>query len=194
MRKFIVFEGVDRSGKTTQAKLLVRYLKKKKQKVLFLREPGGTPVGEKIRNILKNGKEELSPLSQALLFMASRSELVDKKIKPALQKGITVVLDRYYYSTCSYQGAGGRLGLGSMISFCGFFPTPDVVFIIDVDPRAPFKRKGKKDRFEKYPLDYHLRVRDGFLQLTQLLSHNFMILDGLKDIKTIHKQVINNVI
>lgn len=194
MHRFIVFEGIDRSGKTTQAKLLSSYLKKKKKQVLFLREPGGTPIGENIRKILKNGKEELSHVSQAMLFMASRSELVDKKIKPAVQKGVIVVLDRYYYSTCAYQGAGGQLGLENMISFCGFFPTPDLIFLIDVDPRTSFKRQGKKDRFEKYPLEYHLRVRESFLQLSRLMGHNFVILDGSQNIKTIHKQVISNVI
>ncbi len=192
MQKFVVFEGLDRSGKTTQAKMLADYLKGQGQEVVLLREPGGTPAGEKIRRILKDHKHALTPLAQAMLFMATRAELVAKKIQPALDEGKFVVLDRYYFSTCAYQGSGSLLGLYNMLKFNDAFIIPDIVFLLDIDPKVAFKRRGKRDRFERYPIEYHRRVRDGFLRLAKMFKDCFVLLDATKAPEYIHKKVIEH--
>jgi dTMP kinase len=190
VHRFIVFEGLDRSGKTTQAKMLEQHLKKQGKSVVLLREPGGTPAGEKIRTILKDHKQALTPLSQAMLFMASRAELVAKRIKPALDEGQFVILDRYYFSTCAYQGAGSLLGIYNMLKFNDVFIIPDIVFLLDIDPKKAFRRVGRKDRFERYPMEYHKRVRNGFLQLARMYPQCFVIMDSSKNARSLHQRIV----
>jgi dTMP kinase len=168
--KFITFEGSEGCGKSTQSRLLYEYIKKKGLKAIYLREPGGTAVGEKIRNILlDNGNTAISSECEMLLYMAARAQLVSEIIKPALKKGITVVCDRFLDSTIAYQGYGLGIGIGP-IKYIGKLATgniqPDLTIFLDLPLKDGLKhRKLKEDRIEKRSLSYHGRVRNGYLVL-----------------------------
>src|SRR3954447_5116876 len=145
---FVTFEGIDRSGKTTQARLLCEALG---DDALGVREPGGTEAGERVRAILKDPAVELSPRGEALLFAAARAELVDQVIRPALEAGRTVVSDRFIDSSLAYQGGARGLGLeeGAAIKrfvLGGVRPAPTL--LLDIDPAAAAHRSGESDRFE----------------------------------------------
>ncbi|MDD5155587.1 MAG: dTMP kinase [Candidatus Omnitrophica bacterium] len=168
--KFITFEGSEGSGKSTQSRLLYQYLKDKGYKVIYLREPGGTKISEKIRDILLDAKNtSMQPVCETLLYMAARSQLVDKVIRPALLGGKLVICDRFLDSTLAYQGYG--LGIDIKTIKCiGDFATagikPDLTIFLDLPVRDGLKyRHGIKDRIEKRSLNYHTRVRNGYLEL-----------------------------
>lgn len=168
---FVTFEGVEGSGKSTQAQIFARWLKENGKQVLFLREPGSTKIGEKIREILLfSGPEEILPLTELLLFLASRAQLVREKILPALEKGITVVLDRYSDSTLAYQGYGENIPL-SKIEMMNEFVTsgllPDITFLLDLEVEKIFEKLSPKDRIERKGLEFHKRVRRGYHQLAE---------------------------
>ena len=165
--KFIVFEGCEGVGKSTQLRLLKEYLEKTGQKAVFTREPGGTPVGEKIRSLLLG--EEMSAESEALLFAAARCEHIDKVILPALERGELVVCDRYVDSSIAYQAFGRKLGRKRVEEINAYaFATcmPDAVVFIDMNPLNSWRRqKGKiveNDRMEKESDGFHLAVYLGF--------------------------------
>jgi len=171
--KFITFEGSEGCGKSTQSKLLYLFLKNKGYKVIYLREPGTTQISEKIRKILLDSQNaSMSPGCELLLYMAARTQLVEEIIKPALSKAKIVICDRFLDSTIAYQG----YGLGESIKFIkavGRFATQGIKPDLTIFLSLPFK-KGlalcgrSKDRIEKRPLAYHLRVRCGYLKLAHL--------------------------
>src|SRR5205085_6884650 len=145
---FITFEGLDFSGKSTQSRLLYEYLQSKKIKTVLLREPGGTKISEKIREILLDRENpEMIPLTEFLLFSSSRAQLVNQVIKPNLKKKIIVICDRYYDSSEAYQGYGGKVDIKS-IETVNEFATgglkPDISFLIDISPNEAFKRTGSR--------------------------------------------------
>lgn len=165
--KFIVFEGCEGVGKSTQLRLLKEYLGKTGQKAVFTREPGGTPVGEKIRSLLLG--EEMSAESEALLFAAARCEHIDKVILPALERGELVVCDRYVDSSIAYQAFGRKLGrkrVEEINAYAFASCMPDAVVFIDMNPLNSWRRqKGKiveNDRMEKESDGFHLAVYLGF--------------------------------
>lgn len=165
--KFIVFEGCEGVGKSTQLRLLKEYLEKTGQKAVFTREPGGTPVGEKIRSLLLG--EEMSAESEALLFAAARCEHIDKVILPALERGELVVCDRYVDSSIAYQAFGRKLGrkrVEEINAYAFASCMPDAVVFIDMNPLNSWRRqKGKiveNDRMEKESDGFHLAVYLGF--------------------------------
>ncbi len=165
--KFIVFEGCEGVGKSTQLRLLKEYLEKTGQKAVFTREPGGTPVGEKIRSLLLG--EEMSAECEALLFAAARCEHIDKVILPALEKGELVVCDRYVDSSIAYQAFGRKLGrkrVEEINAYAFASCMPDAVVFIDMNPINSWRRqKGKiveNDRMEKESDGFHLAVYLGF--------------------------------
>ncbi len=167
--RFITFEGPEGSGKSTQAKLLVRYLKSRGKKAVFLREPGGTGISEKIRRILLDRDNNISPLSEMLLYMAARAELIDRRIKPALRDGYFVVCDRFLDSTIVYQGWGLGVDI-ALIEYLGKFLTreikPDLTIFLDVSvSKGLHSRRRRLDRIEQRPFSYHQRVRRGYLEL-----------------------------
>ena len=165
--KFIVFEGCEGVGKSTQLRLLKEYLEKTGQKAVFTREPGGTPVGEKIRSLLLG--EEMSAESEALLFAAARCEHIDKVILPALERGELVVCERYVDSSIAYQAFGRKLGrkrVEEINAYAFASCMPDAVVFIDMNPLNSWRRqKGKiveNDRMEKESDGFHLAVYLGF--------------------------------
>lgn len=169
---FITFEGSEGCGKSTQSKSLYDYLKRKGFSVIYLREPGGTKISEKIREILLDSKNDsMSAESEMLLYMAARAQVVAELIKPALLKGKIVICDRFLDSTLAYQGYG--LGMDKcLIQQIGDFVTggikPDLTFLMDLPVKAGLShRSGLKDRIEKRSLSYHDRVREGYLSLAK---------------------------
>jgi len=176
---FVTFEGIEGSGKSTQANLFIEWLKDKGRDALFLREPGSTKLGEKIRDaLLFSDSSEVSDSAELLLFLAARAQIVEEKVKPALDKDRIVVLDRYSDSTFAYQGYAGIIPVATireMNYFATSGLTPDITFILDVDIEEGLKRAGCKDRIENKGLDFHSKVRDGYYRLAQDNSNRIFI-------------------
>ncbi|APH12340.1 thymidylate kinase [Dehalococcoides mccartyi] len=184
MSLFITFEGGEGCGKSTQSKALYRYLKKLGLGCVLTHEPGGTRSGDKITRLLKWSKEEnISPLTELLLFNASRSILIDNVIKPALQDGNIVICDRYTDSTLAYQWYGRGLELDTVKCINNLASgglVPDLTIWLDMDDKAALLRKGKlpPDRFESENNGFHQRVRDGFGVIAAAEPNRFLKLDA----------------
>ncbi|MDP8266299.1 MAG: dTMP kinase [Candidatus Aceula meridiana] len=169
---FITLEGSEGCGKSTQAKLLCSYLKKRKKKVLHLREPGGIKISERIRSILLDVKNKsMTKECEVLLYMAARAQLVDEIVLPALQKGMVVVCDRFLDSTLAYQGYGCGVDIG-FINIIGKFATrelkPHLTFLLDMPTHKGLSRiLQTKDRIEQRSLKYHNKVRRGYLAIAK---------------------------
>lgn len=194
--KFITIEGCDGSGKTTQSQLLEKYLRVKQVPCLFTREPGGTEISEQIRKIILNKENEnMNWRTEALLYAASRAQLVGEKIVPALHKGLHVVCDRYIDSTLAYQGYGRGLSLEELKRINYFAAgglKPDVTFLLDIDPEETFQRKAgqEKDRLEKEKIEFHQKVRYGYLELARLEPERFKIIKATQSIEEIHREIV----
>lgn len=198
--KFITFEGPEGCGKSTQSRWLKNFLKTQGYDVVFVREPGATKIGEKIRRILlDNRNESLSPITEMLLYMASRAQLVTQIIKPALAQGKIVICDRFLDSTIAYQGYGLGLDIAS-IKHIGHFATqgvrPDLTILLDAPLKESLQqRKRLKDRIERRPLTYHRRVKKGYFLLAQKEPRRIKIVkiskDKLQTQKKIREVVIN---
>jgi dTMP kinase len=193
--KFIVIDGPDGCGKTTQTKLLVEWLKRQGVAVETYREPGGTAIGEKVRQILLNPEHiAMSTETEVMLYMAARVQLWQEKISPALKENKCVVVDRWLSSTCAYQGFAGGFGMDKVVKIATESlkrPWPDLTIILDVDLETAGKRLKKDlDRMERKGGDYHKKVRDGFLKLAKDRK-DFVVINAADDIETVHKQVIN---
>ncbi|MHC4212558.1 MAG: dTMP kinase [Planctomycetota bacterium] len=192
--KFIVLDGPDGCGKSTQAKLLVKWLTEQGVEVETFREPGGTAIGEKIREILLNPEHvAMSTQTEVMLYMAARVQLWNEKIKVALESGSCVVIDRWLSSTCAYQGWAGNFGVDNIIKLatdCLEKPWPDLTIILDVDLETGAKRlDAQLDRMEQKSDGYHQKVRVGFLKLAQEIE-NFAVVDAAEDIETVHRNVL----
>jgi len=168
--KFITFEGGEGSGKSTHSKLLYNYLKKKGYSVIRVREPGSTQLGERVRRILLDPKNRISTISEMLLYMFCRAQLVEEKILPALAKGEIVICDRFLDATICYQGYGGGLDT-RIIKKIGRLATrkikPDLTIFLDIKVEKGLKRSKRRDRIERKPLQYHRRVKRGYLKLAK---------------------------
>lgn len=170
--KFITFEGSEGSGKSTQIRLAQEYLESKGQNVLFVREPGGVQISERIREILlDNGTLDMGDECETLLYMAARAQLVAEVIVPALDKGTVILCDRFLDSTVAYQGYGNGVDVNT-IKAIGAFATrgcqPDLTFLFDIDVDEGFARiQRPKDRIENRGADYHSRVRAGYLAIAK---------------------------
>lgn len=197
---FITFEGIDLCGKSTQAKLLYDYFKKKKKKVILVREPGGTYISEKIRNILlDNDNHDIRYLTEFLLFSASRHQLVEQVIIPNLEKKFVVICDRYYDSSTAYQGFGGEIDL-KMVDKINKFSTdnlvPDIAFLININYKDSLRRKYKikkvQDRIERKNLSYYNKVVKGYLEIASKNKKRFRVLDGKKSIEELHQEILSH--
>ncbi|MCE2404932.1 MAG: dTMP kinase [Dehalococcoidia bacterium] len=182
MGAFIVLEGGDGAGKTTHAALLAGRMRRRGRTVLVAREPGGTPLGRALRGWLKGGRPT-TPLAELLLFSAARAEIVHRVILPALRTGATVVCDRFAASTVAYQGYGRGLDL-DLIHTLNLQASqglrPDLTVLLDVPAEAGLARKepGSRDRFESEVVEFHRRVRSGYLSLASSARGDWAVLDG----------------
>ena len=191
---FITFEGPDGCGKTTQMNLLAQYFEKKGKKVVLTREPGGKGLGEKVREILLNYDGEVSDRCESFLFLADRAQNIDIIVKPAVKQGEIVLCDRHIDSTVAYQGYGRGLDINE-INMLNNLATggkkPDLTLIFDVDVETSMKRVGKeKDRMESAGIEFHNRVRNGYLELATQEPDRIKVLDATKTIEEIHEKVI----
>ena len=195
---FIVVEGIDGSGKSTMAQNIADELRRRNRDVLRTREPGGTPISEQIRALLLDPKNSaMVPWAELFLFMASRAQLVDEVIRPALAKGTDVVCDRYYYSTAAYQGAAGKVGIDTVITVAekvAKFQKPDLVVLLDLDPALARSRDGiRNDRVENKGVDYQKKVRAGFLKLAKKDKKRIKVIDASRPPEAVFADVLKAV-
>lgn len=195
MKNFITFEGGEGCGKTTVIGLLSNYLTEKGIVHITTREPGGLPENEEIRKILKSSKN-LSGRTQLLLFSACRSHLLKEVIKPALERGSIVLCDRFYDSSRVYQGYCGDLSDSQVMSITDFAidgVIPEITFFLNINPLDAFKRKGgydKGDVFEEAGMEFHKKVREGFLKLAKEEPDRFVIIDASKPAQEVFEEVL----
>lgn len=189
----ITFEGAEGSGKSTQIRFAVNFLKKKGYSVVLFREPGGTRVSEAIRKILLDQRlREMAIETELLLYLAARSQLVREKIEPALKKGKIIVLDRFEDSTLVYQGFGGGIPLRTIQEMSRFVRgrlVPDLTFLLDVETNEGLRRSGRRDRVEKKSLSFHRRIRKGFLTLARREPGRFVVLSTRDSIVEVRRKI-----
>src|SRR3954449_20266 len=190
---FVTFEGIDRSGKTTQAGMLCEALG---DEALGVREPGGTPAGEKVRELLKDPSVSLSPEAEALLFAAARSELVAEVILPALSEGKVVVSDRFLDSSLAYQGGARGLGIDE-VERVNHFATrglkPDLTFLLDLPPYDAAERAGETDRFEEEGAGLQEAVGAAYERLVRADPDRWRRIDARQPAEDLHEQVLASV-
>jgi dTMP kinase len=199
MSLFITFEGGEGCGKSLQSRILDRKLAQLAIPAILIHEPGGTPVGEKVRYLLKQACEiPISPLTELLLFNASRSQLITDVIQPGLKEGKIVICDRFVDSTIAYQSYGRGLDINmvreiSRIASQGI--KPDLTFLLDVPPEVGLSRKQTTatDRFDKEDRIFHQKVRDGFLALAAAEPHRWEIIDSNLSRKEIGDLIWNKI-
>lgn len=181
---FITLEGPEGAGKTTQLARLEARLRETGRRVTVTREPGGTPLGLRVREVVLDPALDMGPLSEFLLYSASRAQLVQDVLRPALERGDVVLCDRYFDSSLAYQGAGRGLPLALLRALTREVTgglTPDLTVLLDLDPALGLERaaqRGQPDRLEKADLAFHKRVRAGFLELAQAEPQRFAVLDA----------------
>ena len=193
---FITFEGLDFSGKSTQVQLIVEKLGRENYNVLVLRDPGGTPIGERIRSILLDKElSDMADFAELFLFSASRSQLVKEVIRPALEGGRVVICDRFYDSTTAYQGWGRGLPIEDIKTInraAADGLVPDVTLFIDIPvpeiERRMNQQKSKADRMESSGIAFYERVRQGYMQLANEETR-FLVVNGLQPVDDIHEAI-----
>lgn len=198
---FIAFEGGDGAGKSTQARLLAAALESRGFKVLRTREPGGTPVGEKLRSlVLDHGNGEIDARTEALIFAASRAAHAAQVIRPALERGDVVLSDRYIDSSVAYQGAGRNLGNDAVQSLNEWATAglqPDLTVLLDVDPQLGRHRRtageAAEDRLESEADDFHTRIRDAFLDLAAARPAAYLVLPAHLPVDELAAQILQRV-
>ena len=203
---FISLEGPEGSGKSTHAKRLVKRLEDEGDEVVTVRDPGGTVIGEEIRNIIQHDStgEEIYPETETLLFAASRAQAVHSVIKPALAAGKFVISDRFVDSTTAYQGYGRGFGVAAITSVNDFTVNgtmPDLTILLDITVDAGFNRimernksLGKElDRMERAGKEFHNKVRDGYLEIAKLNPNRVIVIDSFRDMETVSDDIWNAV-
>lgn len=194
---FITFEGPDGSGKSTQIKLLAERLTAAGYKLLLTREPGGTEIGEQIRHVLHDLKNQaMQPRAELLLYSAARAQLAGEVIKPHLAAGGIVLSDRFYDSTLAYQGYGHGLNLDALRQITAFAThglTPDLTLLFDIDVETGLQRRKRNatewNRLDDYALAFHERVRAGYAELMTLEPQRWVRLDATQDVERLQQAV-----
>ena len=191
--KFIVLDGPDGCGKSTQTKLLIQWLGDRNVPTETFRDPGDTDIGEKIRQILLNPEHiAMSTATEVLLYMAARVQLWQERIAPVLVQRKCVILDRWLSSTCAYQGYAGGFGINQVIQLATDslgVPWPDLTIVLDVDLETAANRlSDQPDRMEAKPREYHQKVREGFLKLAGR-QKKLVVVDGAGSIETVHERI-----
>ena len=189
MRKkglFVTFEGIDGSGKSSLIKGLSEVLSNQQVENKIVREPGGTKVGEGVRELLLSHDYEVDALTEALLFCSQRSQLVSEVIKPEIHKGTKILSDRSAYSSVAYQGVGRGLGYETIyqlndIAVNSFWP--EKVVLLDIDPKISLSRQKIADRIGSDKVDFFNKVREGYLRLAEQFDKNFLIINAEEDLK-----------
>jgi dTMP kinase len=194
----ITFEGIDGSGKSTQARLLMGYFERLGQAPLLVREPGGTALSERVRALLLDPAAHVTPRAELLLFSAARAQLVTEKIRPALDADRIVIADRFYDSTTAYQGAGRALAdpdwLRDFHTFVTGGLTPDRTYYIDVPlAMAAARRGGDRDRMEEAGTAFFERVRTAYQQIAEAEPARVVVLDGRQSVDALHATIVRDV-
>lgn len=197
---FITMEGPDGSGKTTQIDLLKKYLESKGYDIVIAREPGGTAISEAIREIILNKEyQEMSYMTELLLYASARAQLVNQVIKPALEEGKAVICDRFVESSAVYQGIGRGLGVDTVYEVNNYAlgdVKPKLTIFMNLDAEAGIKRKKNQaelDRMEMEDLSFHKRVVDGYRQLAKLYPERIYAVDATLPIEEIHSIIVKEV-
>jgi len=201
---FITFEGIEGCGKTTQIGLLTSFLESLHRPFLLTREPGGTGVGEQIRQILLSSENVgIEPMAELYLYAAARVQHIRQVISPALREGKLVICDRFADATLAYQGYGRGMDLAWIEEIHARTMEnvkPDLTFLLDLPVEEGLRRalkrmekhSVKEDRFEKEALDFHRRVREGYLILARNQPRRIVALDGMKEEKTLHREILTH--
>lgn len=194
---FVTFEGIDGCGKSTQIEILQNLLSKRGYKNIFVREPGGTQIGESIRTILLDKiNTNMKPETELLLFEAARAQNVNDLILPALHRGETVICDRFADSSTAYQGYGRLLDVSAVKMLNAYATgglTPDITFLFDIDPKIAASRLEDRtkcnDRIDLESIEFSARVRNGYLEIAKEEPSRIKIIDAAKDINSISKEI-----
>jgi len=195
--KFITVEGTDGAGKSTQMDMLIKYLEEKGIEVVVTREPGGTKISERLREIILDAEnKEMTDVTEAMLYAASRAQHVEEKIIPALEEGKFVICDRFVDSSVVYQGYARGLDMEMIESInkyavCGL--VPDITLFFDITPEAGIARKKnmhRLDRIEQEKMDFHYRVYNGYKALCEKYPERIKRINAENDIETVHKDVL----
>jgi dTMP kinase len=190
---FVSLEGVDGSGKSTQARLLAEALG---PDTLAIREPGGTEAAERIRELLADPALDLAPLAELMLFCAARADLTEREIRPALEAGRSVVTDRFSDSSVAYQGAARGLGVGEVISLCDTATDglwPDLTLLLRLDPEVGLGRAAGKDRFEAEGLELQRAVAQAYEEIAEIASDRVVVIDASGTVQQVHERVMEAV-
>lgn len=182
---FITLEGPEGSGKTSHIPYLVEYLREKRYTVFPTREPGGTSIGEQIREVIHDMKNvEMHPRTETLLYQAARAQIVEQVIKPRLADGEIVISDRYYDSTIAYQGYGHQQNLEqvrALVKYATGGLVPDLTILLDLDIEVGLKRKKNADewnRMDAYTVEFHQRVRNGYHEMVKAEPNRWVVVDA----------------
>ena len=196
--KFITLEGIEGSGKSTSIRDIKDILDLNSINYITTKEPGGSPIGKDLRALLLNKNSNISPKVELLLMMADRKDHIDNVVLPNLRKGTWVISDRYLDSTYAYQGGGREIEFSEIDNLSSLLnlPSPDLTLLFDLSPEIALERAKQRstlDRFEREPLDFHIRIRNTYKNLASVNTKRFKIIDSSLNFKEVKDQVTNTI-